>query len=475
MKQFGILAAALVFVCGLAGTAPAIEIEASGEWQTGMGWAGNTTFYTSKHGPHNDKFKAAHKIQTQVDFIASETLRSVLLFEIGTTYWGMNNADEGSIGGALDSDGISLKLKRAYLDWSPVADLKLRMGIQWMALPSAAFGNPVMEVEGAAVTAGYTINENLILNVFWLRPFDANMGESQGRNSLDEMDAFGATLLVSGDRFKVTPWAMYARNGNASGYWDFRSDTAGYTMSDNTGELKGSSNLWWAGAAAEFKIVEDFALKLDAMYGAAKGKDAPEFSGWLATGLFEYTSGAAWGNPGLLGWYASGDKNKAYNDGKYGKYGRMPVLGVGGDDGFRPTSFGFQGDSGCMTDGLLSSTGVGTWGAGLQLADMTFIDKVSHTVRAVYIRGTNDADMIRNNPDAGRYGEPYNIMGDFVYLTKKDYALEFDFVTTFDVNENLKIYLETGYINLNLDRGVWGAYADTANAWKAELLFGYSF
>ncbi len=476
MKRFATLAAAAILTLALAGAASALDVKTSMNWEIGMGWSGGTTFYSAKNGPHNDRFKAAHRIQPQIDFVASETLRAVLSFEIGTTYWGMNNEDEGSIGGAIDGDGRSLKTKQAYLDWSPAEALNLRMGVQFVALPSAAFGNPVLEVEVAGVIAGYTINDALTLNLFWLRPFDASAGEGQGQNLHDEMDMFGFSLLVSGENFKVTPWGAYARTGNASGYWNYRSDaTGGFDLTDYTGDLSGSSNLWWAGTAAEFTFAEQFNLKLDAIYGAARGNNAPEFSGWLAAGLFEYASGEAWGKPGLIGWYASGDKGKAYNDGRYGKYGRMPVLGVGGDDGFKPTSFGFQGDSGCMTDGLLSASGVGTWGVGLQLADFTFVDKLSHVLRAVYIRGTNDADMIRGNPNAERYGEPYNIMGDFVYLTKKDYALEVDFVSTYEVNENLSVFLETGFIHLGLDHGVWGNYANTANAWKAELLFTYSF
>ncbi len=83
--------------------------------------------------------------------------------------------------------------------------------------------------------------------------------------------------------------------------------------------------------------------------------------------------------------------------------------------------------------------------------------------------------MIRNNPDAERFGAPYNVMGDTVYMTKEDYAVEFDLISTYEVTENFTLYLETNYIKLGLDSGVWGRNADTTNAWKAQVLFEYNF
>ncbi len=112
---------------------------------------------------------------------------------------------------------------------------------------------------------------------------------------------------------------------------------------------------------------------------------------------------------------------------------------------------------------------------------MSFVDKVSHTVRIAYIRGTNDKDMILNNPEIDRGGSrldlpgSYAAMGEGVYLTEKDHALELDFLTSYEVSENLTLFFEANYIKLDLDSGVWGAMADTTDAWKAQLLFEYSF
>lgn len=470
MKRLIILLAAIVMVAGLQVPAKAVDVKVSGTWEIGIGWADNTDFSDARQGSYNDPFGAAQRVRTYFQFIASETLSGMLGFEIGTQVWGLN--DEDSRGGALDADGVATKVKHAHLDWAPLEGLVIRMGIQPVALPSATFGNPVLDADVAGITGNYQFTDNMSLSFFWLRPFD-NGWSSETRNKLDEMDMFGLTLPVTGEGFSITPWVMYAHNGNESGYWEYRIN-GDVTEELEDGPFSGSTNFWWAGAAFELDLFSPFALKIDAMYGQAKGSGAPEFAGWLVAGLFEYETESMWGNPGILGWYASGDDSGDYKQGNHGKFGRMPVVGTD-NAGFGPLSFGFAGSMGCMQDSLISNSGVGTWGAGVQLDGMSFVDNVTHLLRAAYVRGTNDEDMVRNG-GADRFGAPYNIMGDAVYLTKKDYAVEFDMVTTWEVEKNLNIHLEANYIILNLDSSVWGSEnAATTDAWKAQILFEYTF
>ncbi len=483
MKRLVALAFAMAFALGTFSPAEAVEVKVSGTWEIGIGWADNINFTAAKQGEHYDPFSAAQRIRPQFEFIASETVKGVLEFQIGTTVWGSN--EDGS-GGALDADQRDvIGVRRAYLDWIPMGDLNLRLGIQGVALPSATFGSPILDTEVAGVVANYRFNDTISLTGFWLRPFDDGWS-TETENINDEMDIFGLTLPITGDGFSVTPWAMYARNGNASGYWGYRADANGNGLMtdyfDGT-RVKGSSNLWWAGAAVEFDLLDPISIKFDGMYGATSSSgdhgDAPEFSGFLLAGLIEYKSDAWWGNPGILGWYASGDGSDDYKD---GEFGRMPIISTD-RAGFAPTNFGFAGSMGCMQDGILSSSGVGTWGVGAQLDGFSFVDKLSHTLRATYIRGTNDKDMVKNTRGGiealgydTRLGASLGMMGDTIYLTKEDYALEFNLVSTFEATENLTLYLETHYINLELDSGTWGsADSKTTDAWKVQLLFEYSF
>lgn len=476
MKRLAALGIAVAFVFGSLGSAQAIEVKASMVWELGFGWADNLSFSDAKQAGHDDAFSARQKIRPQFNFIASETLEAVLQLEIGTTTWGSNDDNSG---GALDADSATATIRRAHLDWSPHENLRLRMGMQGVALPSAAFGNPILDTDVAGVVASYRFNDTVNLTAFWLRPFDGGWdnGQTDGKNSNDEMDIFGFSLPISGENFSVTPWAMYARLGNNADYWAYRAGEDDASNLFGTGlSPKGTSNMWWAGAAIELDFLNPFSIKLDGMYGASRtsGDNAPEFSGWLVAGLFEYNTESMWGNPGLIAWYASGDDSDDYKDGAFGSYGRMPVISTD-RAGFAPTAYGFSGTVACMQDSLISTSGVGTWGLGLQLDGMSFVDELSHTFRVAYIRGTNDEDMVRNNPNIDRLGSPYNIMGDAVYMTKQDHAWEADFLTSYKVHENLTLFLEANYIWMSLDSDVWGSNSKTTNAWKTQVVFVYSF
>ena len=479
MKRLVALAIVAAFVFGSLGSAQAVDVKAAMTWELGFGWEDNTTFTDAKQGGHVDAFRAVQIISPQFTFISSETLQAVLAFEIGTTYFGNNVEDQS--GGGIDADIATPTITAAFLDWSPAEKLQLRMGVQPVGLPSAAFGNPVLDTDVAGIVANYAFTENVGVTAFWLRPFDRYFStddQTGGQNSKDEMDMFGFTVPLTFEGVSLTPWAMYARNGNDSDYWNFRYGGE-YGDPGNDFRYEGSSNLWWVGAALELSLLDPISIKIDAMYGASSStKSAPEYAGWLVAGLFEYKTESAFGTPGLLAWYASGDgKNDEAKNGGNGDFGRMPIVGTSAC-GFAPLSYGFSRPDDSMSEGLISSSGVGTWGIGLQLDGMTFVDKLSHALRLAYIQGTNDkrsvdASGFTNSIDRVEYHKL--TMGEGVYLTEKDHAIEFDFVTSYEVHDNLTIFLEANYIYLDLDKKVWGDAYKTTDAWRAFVKFQYEF
>ncbi len=482
MKRFATLLTAALLVLGSFGAPQAMEFKASGDWDFGGGYAkntGNDAFYTKKHGGNpDDPFNFYTRIRTQLEFIASESLKGVLGFEIGTVRWGSNsgNGTMGrSSGGQLDGDGVNIETRYAYINWAvPNTGLTLQMGLQPMALPYAAFGNPILDTQVFAVVGNYQITDTVGITGFWARPFDGDTaGDPAGKRRVDETDMFALTLPLTPEGFAITPYAMYARIGGDSGYWQYR---YGLDDGDALGNFNRSSNAWWGGAAFEMSLLDPISLKMDGVYGQLTGRgqnrtfpdlESNEYRGWLLAGLLEYKTDSAIGTPGLLGWYASGDGKNAWKD---GKMGRMPIVGVD-NAGFAPTALGFPGSNGCLTDSVISATGVGTWGVGLQLAEMSFVEKLSHTVRVAYIRGTNHEDNVKRTGGEIRSGD----MNDYVYLTKKDYAVEVDFFSKYELYTNLDVYLETGYIYLNRNEATWGDGHDTSPAWKAQVLFKYHF
>ncbi len=483
MKRISLALAAL-FLVGSVAQALAVDVKVSGSWDFAYSWVENSSFHSSKNGGENDDtFGAYQRMRTQVNIIASEQLQGVLAFEIGTLRWGGSDY-EGAGGGALDADGVNVETRRAYIDWLvPNTDVSVRMGIQGVSLPFATeLGcNPVFSADVAGVVVSAPVTDMVGVTAFWLRPFDAYGSDTAAGNGDrhydDEMDIFGLTLPITGEGWNVTPWAMYANVGASSGFYDymFSGDGANTNMAQNE-----SSPAWWAGVAFKLEVFDPLTFSLDAMYGQldranvasmglnVDGNPYPSESdnlgtkGWFVASALDYK--LDWATPGIFGWYSSGDDADAYKD---GKLGRLPVVGT--DDGFGPTSFGFPGSMGPVGDSYASVSGTGTWGVGARLADMSFVENLSHTLRVAYYQGTNNVENAR-----WMGAMPYGC--DALYMTTRDHAWEVNFDHTYQIYENLTAYLELGYINLSLDQDVWGDEAhDTDDSWKAQVGFQYNF
>jgi hypothetical protein len=482
-----IAALLLAAACCLFGVYPAqadgIDLKVRGEWDFAFGWASHVGFRGSVHGDaaarNDDNIIARQRIRTQIDFVASESLKGVLMFEIGDFNWG-NKED----GGALDADGKIVKVKRAYLDWMvPETDVSVRMGIQGITLPSTPMGTPVLDTDVAAVVVSAPLAEWLSVTALWARPFDASSNDGDDRHYADEVDIFGLLLPFSGKGWSFTPWGLYGFVGANSGCYNYLF-TGEY---DNTVSAENSrAKAWWLGAHLEFSMLEPLTLNVEGIYGALNSADldglmdSGDFdsgmstrqsaSGWFLAATLDYQ--LDWATPGLFGWWSSGDKA---NSDHSGRLGRMPVLS-NAESCFAPTSFGYSGTFNIGTDTLVSTTGVGTWGVGVQIADMTFVEDLTHTLRFAYYEGTNDADLIKKTSGFNylRYA------ADTLYLTDKDSVFEVNFNHTYQIYENLVTVLELGYLHLDADKGTWSEKTnkqrdETKNAWKAQLMFQYSF
>ena len=155
MKKIMTLAVAAAMLIGGLSTAHAIDFKAKGQWivSADYGQNGNFTGGNGQTGYNGseDEFEVEQRFRVQLDAVASESLSGTLYFEIGDQRWG-----KSAHGGALGADGTSvIEVKQAYIDWMvPQTDLKLRMGIQGMALPSFTTGSQVFNDDVAgAVTA----------------------------------------------------------------------------------------------------------------------------------------------------------------------------------------------------------------------------------------------------------------------------------------------------------------------------------
>ena len=507
MKRILTLMLAAAMTLGATSGAQAIDFKASGEWLMGLA-AGDASLVQKdddgKHTDTNDVFGAGQRVRLQLDAVASEALSGTVFFEIGDQLWG-----NGESGAAMGADGQVVKVKNAYLDWIvPNTDLQIRMGLQAVAMPDAAGGSAVMDGDVAGIVASYKFNDNVALTATWMRPFNDNYtaddtDPERRVNFLDNIDLFALSLPLSFDGVEVTPWVMYGIQGRNARYnlhgWeqadgDFAQTLgntyAGFSWDGRFGSTsKGYGSMFWAGLPIKVTALDPWNIEFDVNYGyvekmgrinvrngetrqlvrASTGRE-----GWAVKALVEYKMD--WGTPGIFGWYASGDDGNIKNGSE-----RLPSLN--GNAGF--TSFMGTADADWSGRGNLyekTLTIDGTWGIGVQVADMSFVENLSHTFRVAYWGGTNSPSMVKymNSATAFDLAGDVETSTEGPYLTTNDGLLEFNLTNVWQVYENLTASLELGYIVNMIDKNTWDrSFFDSSfskqDAWKASLVLAYTF
>ena len=507
MKKLMTLALAAAMMLGAATGANAIDFKAKGQWIMSFDYGMHGNFGESKaknnsgFGKHEDEFEARQRVRLQLDAVASEALSGTVFFEMGDQIWGQD-----STGGALGADGRVVELKRAYIDWMvPQTDLKVRMGIQGIALPSFTTNAfQIMDDDVAAISLNYQFNENVGLTAFWARPYNDNAGykssdtgATKWDNYMDNMDMFAVLLPLTFDGVKVTPWVMYAAMGpgmydlNDKGKLVSYGNAWGRAGAGMVSGFHGSDkwdtygNAFWAGVTGEVILWDPFRIAWDVNYGSAAYEDQKlNREGWLASLLLEYK--LDWGTPGLYGWYSTGDDNNPRNGSE-----RMPVVSANGNNDF--SNFAFNGNPYIAREGILGTTMVGTWGIGARLKDVSFLEDLKHTLRVNFMGGTNAPKMakyVRNDgKDFQKRGTEslaeYGLGYDPMYLTTEDYALEIGLTNTYKMYDNFTVMLDAAYVALWLDdsTSTWGKNPGRSalggdgvyDAWNVNLSFVYSF
>ena len=516
MKKLTTLALAAAMVMGAATCASAIDFKAKGQWQFGFN-VGDSTL-ANKTGDHhtntNDIFGARQRVRLQLDAVASEALSGTVFFEIGHQRWGQG----GDSGAAMGADGMVVKVRQAYLDWVvPQTDLKIRMGIQNLSLPNAAGdGNVLDNTDTAAIVASYQFNENVGATLMWARPYNDNYSGHKGDNgarvagALDNLDLFMLSVPLTFDGVEVTPWVMYGMLGKnvfnegaskdpITGDWSYSYGDAGKTgimtgeglgnypfgYNGKVSTHKGYGSMFWFGLPIKVTAFDPFNIELDINYGyvekmgryyvtnwyngAKSGLASTKREGWLVKALVEYKMD--WGTPGIFGWYASGDDKNVKNGSE-----RMPYLYA--EQKFTSMLGEDVAYTGGHTDMKLSLDG--SWGIGLQVKDLSFVEDLKHTLRVAYYGGTNDHKVLRYAGFNNGTKEPWSTNKKDLYLTDKDAILEFNVNSYYQIYENLKMGLELAYAVNMMDSDTWSKAANHTryskqDMWSADLTFTYSF
>ncbi|MDR1125251.1 MAG: outer membrane homotrimeric porin, partial [Deltaproteobacteria bacterium] len=311
MKRIIALLLGAAFIFGSALQASALEVGVSGEMDFAFGFTDNAGF---SKDDETDHFFARQRARIQVDFVASENLRGVIQMQFGSEddqEWGSSEA-----GYALDTTNTSPYVRRAYIDFNlPETPVNVKMGLHYIAMPSAVFGNPFWGGEMAGVSLTASLTDEVSITAAWARPWR----DTSGNLKNNDTDMFGLFVDFNYDQFVISPWISYASAGSHSGFWE-----NGYTTLDEDEFPNGvwfddKSNVYAGGIALAVTPVDALEIKFDAMYAKLKNDssdstttsiggnniDALEGDGWLVALAIDYS--LDWGTPGFFAWYASGD------------------------------------------------------------------------------------------------------------------------------------------------------------------------
>ncbi len=498
MKRIVTLLLAAGMLMGGATAAKAVDFNIKGMWQFGFEWG----HMGSMESASNDTFNVAQRFRTQIDVIASESLRGVVYFDIGKDDWG-----RGALG--VGGDGKDLRVRYNYIDWLvPNTELQVRMGLQPMRLPSFVAGETILGTDAAGITLSYQFNEMVGTTLFWTRLLDFGWQNGTGVSGLnDSIDAFGLTVPVTGDGFRVTPFGLIASVGRdafnvqndtvdqdlvSQGLLPFVSTSAGLRAAALAASDDDYSHPWWLGIGGEMTAFAPFRLAAEFRYGRADLGSAPagvltsggayadvnnittfdlDRRGWIASLIAEYKLDFM--TPGIIFWYSSGDDSNPYNGSE-----RMPMLTASSNGTWTPTYLGFDGGSSTGTSRMFDGVAVvpqGTWGVVAQLKDMSFMQDLKHTLKLGYFRGTNDENMPEN---AGM--SSFRSNADGLYLTEDDDAWEVNFVTQYQIYANLNFAFELAYLRVDFDESAWGFDQALWNdreedSWKIGMYMQYNF
>ena len=512
MRKLATLLIAAGLVLGMAPKADAIDFKAKGNWMMDFE-VGNNGKFTDRTGYNGseDQFEAKQRVRLWLDAVASENLSGQVYFEIGKSTWGQSGNS-----GALGADDACVKVRRAYIDWMiPETDVKVRMGIQGLGLPSYTMGkSQIMEDDVAAVTVSANFNDNVGLTVFWARPYNDNYDgyyhNGNDKHFMDNIDAFGLVLPLSFDGVKVAPYGMIAAIGpNAlrdgkDNFGLYGKDSLGkaskyqlgagllpaWGVVGSAGQKAGTfqrideyATAWWAGVTADITAFDPFRVAVDVMGGGVSWDNSRlNRAGWMATLLMEYKTD--FGIPGLVAWYASGDDDDLGNGSE-----RMPYLSVSnGDNGF--SNYAFDGGKYIAREGAIGSSMTGTWGVGLRIKDVSFVENLKHALRVNLIGGTNDPGILKKLYRMGAYYQnPVNdsaVGVENLYMTQGDTALEIGLLNEYKMYENFTIALDANYIAMWMSddkyggvkkvlSGVSNSNHDVRDAWNVSVSFAYEF
>ena len=446
MKRFALVSLLAAMTFGLAFAASATELKVKGSYEVMTEFSSNLYDWDADESDGDNQY-IAQRMRTYFTFQTNENLKAVLGLEMDSA-WGVGDADWGT-DVSSSAKGGAIEIKHAYLDFNfPDTAINVKTGLQTVSLPSV-FGNPVFDDDAPAILVSAPINDMFGVTVGFTRGRDSSTPYG-GTSNKDEVDAAMLILPVTLDGFSVTPYFAYAWMGENAA-------SPGGSGSNDADKLAGVDDIavWTLGANAVLTMFDPLTFAADLIYGQAKADDVDyETKGWYAALAASYKFDMLTAT--LFGTYATGYDDDDDSDNK------LPTLAEGW--GISPffggvRAFSFADDS-YVDQGLgVTGDGTGLWTIGLKLADISFVENLSHTLVIAYAQGTSDKDAAY-----------FTSASDKMLFTEKDHAWEVYFANQYMIYENLAAIAELGYAAPTLKY-----VTDEDPAYFGTVGFAYSF
>jgi hypothetical protein len=450
-------------------------------------WTSNTPTWNKAGTKTEDTFEVWQRFRLRSDFVANEAVKFRLGIKIDGT-WGTGTYT------AANPSTSAVMVYQAFLQFKwPNTDVEITAGLQDLSFTQSPIFSGSLIFDDTA--AGIMVRTNLIPGtldavVGFARMIDTNQSyDATTTQTGDELDFYFLNLPITVSGFKATPWGILGIAGRDTGYYttyassfaqaSFAEDLLSAGTLVSPAKWKHNQNTYfWGGSAFEVSALDPVKFYGDVMYGGGAFNDRPKSkrSGWFIDFGAEYT-GWTLLTPQLFAWWGTGEDASVRNGSERMPHTR-PTWGPGNG------SFLFDGGQILARNSNMGVDPVGTFGAAASLKDVTFVEKLSHTLTFAYIHGNNSPRAIRyinsylGAGDLYSGSNPYYCMGRDLTSNEHEYALNLD--SEYLLYENLKIRMETGWARGDFEKSVWGRRLvnkadDMGGTWKVALGFTYKY
>lgn len=473
---------------------------------------GEKYFYHNKHN------RVLQRLILNAVITASPDLYAMVDFILGFHTWGGPATGVGpfemSNGGALGTRAANLVTRMAFLSWTiPHTNIKIRMGQQFFLMPGFAVKTlPIKQEFGTGMVVSAPLSDKVNATFIWQR---ANSGPRRGTHPAypsserqhDNFDVLALTTPVKLDGFRFAPYVALSIEGQHSNMaeldysvtrWGYHFGinntvrTRGYAFGDHnlmplwgaaaqanvergTRWQPGTSTGWYLGLGGEMTRYDPFRIGFDfAWTKATASHEMFNRGGWYLALAASYKT--RYGVPTIKSWFTSGDDSDIQNGSE------RPLAW---NSGYPDTGFLTSSDSGFLSNGHDSGSIAGTWGVSLQWNKIKFLDSLSHDLRVYYIRGTNSRSMVRYAKLGWDNHMPPSPGFVINYMSTGDSLVEIDLENTWQIQKNLRLFVEGAYIINHFDTKAWGYWSDDhtrlitparfSNPWRVSMVLAYEF